>query len=494
MEQGKTYRKTRRNVDFDANQPGKIQPQAVSLEEVVLGACMIERNAVDDVIDIIKTPEVFYVDAHKHIWNAIKSMFYSSSPIDLLTVVQELKEQGVLDKVGGAIYVSGLTNKIGSSAHIQEHARIIVEKYIARQIISSAQEAMRAAYDDTTDVFELLDATTAAIERISSETLTTGQQSFMDIVSDEYNNVEKAAKEPDHVIGVRTYSPRLDNALGGWQKGSLNIIAGRPGMGKTSVSWHIALNQAKHGIPVGFFSLEMTNGELIRKMFGSDTSIDTRDIKKGKLNDLQWQTLKDSLKYSTAYPIYLEDRSGLTINQIIAITRNWVKKSGVQVIYIDYIGKIGTYDSGRKFGTREQEVSHISGQLKNLAKALQIPVVALSQLSRQVESRPDKRPLLSDLRESGAIEQDADVVIFPWRPEYYGIDTDADGNHYERGFTLLDIAKFRDGNPGEVHWIFEGKYSRYYDAGQLFNDNPPPFSKPEGFTRIESEEPPFDKF
>lgn len=442
---------------------GKLPPQAKELEEAVLGAVMIEESAVHEVIEIIRSPEVFYVDAHHHIWVAIAMLYHQHSKIDLLTVTEQLKKNGKLDTAGGPFYIAQLTNKVGSAANVEYHARILTEKYTARQMIAISTEINRDAYDDTTDVFELVDRASADIEAINLDLSGQGQMMFQDIVLNEVDKIRAAATSGNYITGTPTYSDILDRNLLGFQDENLIIIAGRPAMGKTSVAWQIGINQAKHDIPVGFFTLEMSDKELVHKMISAEIGVDTKTVRKGGMKLEEWQRLDASLPRMSSYPIYMNDRAGITINQLMAISRNWVRKHGVKVIYIDYIGKITTSD--KKFGTREQEVSHISGQLKNLAKQLKIPVVLLSQLSREVEKRGgDKRPILADLRESGAVEQDADVVIFIYRPEYYGITTDKDtGQQLPKGYTELDIAKYRQGEPGIARWIFEAEYSRFND-------------------------------
>lgn len=444
---------------------GKLPPQAKELEEAVLAAVLIEAGAIHDVVEIIKTEDVFYLDSHQRIWRAIKALHLSHSPIDLLTVTEQLKKHGELDAAGGAFYVAQLTNKVGSAANVEYHARVLAEKWVARKLITISTEILKSAYEDTTDIFELVDSAGSLIDAVNLDISGQGQKSFFDSVMETAKQMRHAFDTHEYITGTPTFSPVLDRALLGLQKGNLIVVAGRPGMGKTTVAWHIALNQAKQGIPVGFFSLEMSDRELIHKMISADISVVTDKVRKGDMELDQWIRFDNRIGNMAGLPIQMNDRAGLTINQIISIAKNWVRKHKVEVIYIDYIGKIRT-NEGKKYGTREQEVSFISGALKDFAKQMNIPVVVLSQLSRAVEQRGgDKRPILSDLRESGAVEQDADVVIFCYRPEYYGLESDSDGQRYERGYTELDIQKYRHGQPGMVPWIFEAKYSRFYDQG-----------------------------
>lgn len=472
--------------DSGAIDYGKLPPQAKELEEAVLSAVLIEAGAIHDVVEIIKTEDVFYLDSHQRIWRAIKALYLSHSPIDLLTVTEKLKKHGELDAAGGPFYVAQLSNKVNSAANVEYHARVLAEKWVARKLISISTEIQKAAYEDTTDIFELLDSAGTLIDAVNLDISGQGQKAFSDSVMETAQQMRHANDTKEFITGTPTFSPVLDHALLGLQKGNLVVIAGRPGMGKTTVAWHIALNQAKQGIPIGFFSLEMSDKELIHKMISADISVVTDKVRKGDLELDQWLRFDSRIGNMADLPIQMNDRAGLSINQIISIAKNWVRKHKVEVIYIDYIGKIRT-NEGKKYGTREQEVSFISGALKDFAKQMNIPVVVLSQLSRAVEQRGgDKRPILSDLRESGAVEQDADVVIFCYRPEYYGLESDSNGQRYERGYTELDIQKYRHGQPGMVPWIFEAKYSRFYDQGDL----PPVPETKSNFRKLTEDEKP----
>jgi len=442
---------------------GKLPPQARQLEEVLLGAIMTEDSAIHDVIELIKTEAFFYVDAHQRIYKAIQTLYYGHVPIDLLTVTEQLKRQGDLDAIGGPLYLVQLSNSISSSAHVAEHARIIIEKYIMRKLIAVSNEVSRDAYCETTDVFDLLDRAGNEVENINLMLRGQKNESFANRVLHAAQMLKDAANTGAYITGVPTYSAKLDGQLLGFQSGDLVVVAARPGMGKTSMVWHIAKMQARHQVPVGFFSLEMNDRQLINKMFASETQIDLRTVARGGLKREEWQRFDHAAEQMMNWPIHLDDTGAIPIHQLIAVAKNWVRKHGVKIIYIDYIQLITTGEGLKKFGNREQEVSYISGKLKATAKELNIPIVALSQLSRAPETRSDKRPMLSDLRESGAIEQDADIVIFPFRPGYYGIETDHTGSIYPDGYTELDIAKFRNGEPVVVRWIFEPGISRFRD-------------------------------
>lgn len=441
---------------------GKLPPQVTELEEAVLGAVMIEAQAMFDVVEILKSPDDFYVGSHRLIWKACQQLFHAHTNIDLLTVTEQLRRNGDLEAAGGAFFVSQLTNKIGSAANVEYHARIVLEKSLARRLINVSTQATNFAYDDTTDIFELIDSTGSEIEAINLDLSGQGQKSFSDIVAGEYQVLKEAQRSGNTVTGLPTFTS-LDRALLGLQPDNLIILAGRPAMGKTSVAWQMALNQARNNIPVGFFSLEMSNRQLIHKLISAEIGVNSHNVRSANMQLEEWQRLDTAVGHMCSYPIYMNDTGGISLLQLQSVARNWVRKHGVKVIYIDYIGKITCND--KKFGSREQEISHISGSIKNLAKQLHIPIVLLSQLSRKVEDRGgEKKPQLSDLRDSGAIEQDADIVLFPYRPEYYGFTNDSDGNTYPKGYTQIIIAKYREGEPNtKVNWIYEAEFSRFED-------------------------------
>ena len=446
---------------------GKLPPQVRQLEEALLGAIMTEESAIHEVIELIKTEEVFYVDAHQRIWKAMSVLYYSHSPIDLLTLTEQLKKQADLDAVGGSLYLVQLSNGVGSSAHVAEHARLIIEKHILRKLIAITNEVNRDAYTDTTDVFDLLDRTGNEVEGINLMLRGQRNETFASRVLKAAQMLKDAAKSGTYITGVPTYISKLDGQLLGFQASDLIVVAARPAMGKTSLVWHMAKMQARNNIPVGFFSLEMNDRQLINKMFASETQIDLKTVQRGGMQLEQWQRFDRATAEMMNWPIYLDDTGAITIQQLIAVAKNWVRKHGVKIIYIDYIQLITIADltrhGERSRTNREQEVSYISSKLKATAKELNIPIVVLSQLSRGPETRADKRPLLSDLRESGAIEQDADIVIFPFRPAYYGLETDHTGQPLPDGYTELDIAKYRNGEPVVVRCIFEPRISRFRD-------------------------------
>ena len=449
-----------------ANQ-GRIPPQATDLEEVVLGALMLEKDALNEVIDIL-TPEAFYLDKHQKIFAAIKSLFGKSEPIDILTVTNELKQQGELEMVGGAYYIAKLTNRVVSSANIEYHARIIMQKHIQRQLILISSDMIHEAFEDTADVFDLLDKAENNLFQISENNLRRSYDSMQDLVNKAIKEIESAKSTDNKLRGVPSGYTELDQITQGWQKSDLIILAARPSMGKTAFALNLARNAAvQFNIPVAFFSLEMSSVQLVTRLISSETSLTADKLRSGNLAEYEWQQLNTKVTPLTNAPIFIDDTPQLSIFELRAKCRRLKQQHNIQMVFIDYLQLMTA--KGDRGLNREQEISTISRSLKALAKELEIPVLALSQLSRNVEQRPgSKKPILSDLRESGAIEQDADMVMFIYRPEYY---KDAvDGADHPEGFSLIDIAKHRNGKLGEVELRFVGKYARFEEREQGFEN------------------------
>lgn len=440
----------------------KLPPQAIDAEEALLCAVLLDSNTMHAAQSIITHPDAFYKPQHRFIWEALLTLFNADSHIDFVTLLGQLKKDGNLNNAGGVNLLMELTNAFASPASVEEYAQLVQEKHLARRLITVTSESCTQAYDETADAHQLLEQTANQLDNINLEFNKTKPVTFAEALAAEVEKLRNTT--PASITGVPTGSPALDAHLLGLQPQNLVIIAGRPGMGKTSVAWHMALNQAKAGIPIGFFSLEMSDRELIQKLLSSEVEVNTHQLRSGNLSATDWQRLNDRLRQISTYPIHLNDTAGLTLQQLSAIARHWVRRHGVKVIYIDYIGKIRTGE--KRFSTREQEVTYITGSLKDLAKQLHIPVVALSQLSREVERRSgDHRPVLSDLRDSGSIEQDADIVLFPYRPGYYEIYHDAQGSPYPAGYTELIIAKYRHGQPGSIRWVYQPEFSKFRDCG-----------------------------
>ena len=440
---------------------GKVPPQAIDLEEVVLGALMIDKKGVDETIDILH-PEVFYKPAHQHIFEAIHTLFKNSQPVDLLTVSSQLKKNGKLDLSGGEFYLIQLTQKVSSSAHIEFHARIILQKYIQRSLIKISNEIIEASYDEGTDVFDLLDNAEAKLYEVTQGNIKKSSETALSLVIQAKKRIEEIANK-EGLSGVPSGFAKLDALTSGWQPSDLIIIAARPAMGKTALTLSMARNIAvDHQVPVAFFSLEMSSVQLITRLISSETHLSSEKLRTGNLEKHEWEQLNVKVKALEKAPLYIDDTPSLSIFDLRAKARRLSSQFGIKLIIVDYL-QLMTAGGNQKGGNREQEISTISRNLKALAKELNIPVIALSQLSRAVETRGgSKRPLLSDLRESGAIEQDADIVSFIYRPEYYKIDEWDDEEHTPTaGQAEFIVAKHRNGGLDEIRLKFVAHLGRF---------------------------------
>ena len=447
---------------------GRIPPQATDLEEIVLGALMLEKEAVNEVIDIL-SPETFYLDKHQKIFAAIKALIGKSEPIDIMTVTNELKQRGELEMVGGAYYIAKLTNRVVSAANIEYHARIIMQKHIQRQLIMISSDMIHEAFEDTADVFDLLDKAENNLFQISENNLRRSYDSMQDLVSKAITEIQNAKNADNKLRGVPSGYTALDQITQGWQKSDLIILAARPSMGKTAFALNLARNAAVNfNRPVAFFSLEMSSVQLVTRLISTETSLTADKLRSGDLAEYEWQQLNTKVTPLTDAPIFIDDTPQLSIFELRAKCRRLKQQHDIQMVFIDYLQLMTA--KGDKGLNREQEISTISRSLKSLAKELEIPVLALSQLSRSVEQRPgSKKPILSDLRESGAIEQDADMVMFIYRPEYYKDGVDAEDK--PKGYSIIDIAKHRNGKLGEVELRFVGQYARFEEFEQGFDNS-----------------------
>ncbi|AVI51509.1 replicative DNA helicase [Pukyongia salina] len=440
---------------------GKLPPQATDLEEVVLGAMMIDKKGVDEVIDILNA-EVFYKEAHQHIFEAIHTLFENSEPVDLLTVSAQLKKDAKLDAAGGEFYLVQLTQKVSSSAHIEFHARIILQKYIQRSLIKISNEIIEDSYDETTDVFDLLDNAEAKLYEITQGNIKRSSETAQSLVIQAKKRIEEIANR-EGLSGIPSGFTKVDKLTSGWQPSDLIIIAARPGMGKTALTLSMARNIAvEHNIPVAFFSLEMSSVQLITRLISSETGLSSEKLRTGNLAKHEWEQLNVKVKGLEKAPLFIDDTPSLSIFDLRAKARRLSSQHGIQLIIVDYL-QLMTAGGSQKGGNREQEISTISRNLKALAKELNVPVIALSQLSRAVETRGgSKRPLLSDLRESGAIEQDADIVSFIYRPEYYKIDEwDDEDRTPTAGQAEFIVSKHRNGGLDEIRLKFIGHLGRF---------------------------------
>jgi len=440
---------------------GKVPPQAVDLEEAVLGAIMLEKDALTQVIDILK-PEAFYKEAHQIIFSAIIKLFGKSEPVDILTVTNQLKNNGELDLVGGPYYITQLTNRIASAANVEYHARIISQKFIQRELIRISSDIIKDAFEDTTDVFDLLDRAEQNLFSVSESNLRRNYEDMQSLVTDAIKEIEAAKGQEGHLRGIPSGFTELDRITNGWQKSDLVILAARPGMGKTAFVLSMARNCAiDFGKSIALFSLEMSSIQLVTRLISSETQLSADKLKKGNLESYEWEQLHSKINKLTDAKLLIDDTPALTVFELRAKCRRLKAQHDIDMVIIDYLQLMsGTGDAK---GNREQEISNISRSLKAMAKELDIPIIALSQLSRAVETRGgSKKPILSDLRESGAIEQDADMVIFIYRPEYYKIDVDDEGNS-TAGIAEICIAKHRNGALKDIPLRFIDKFAKFAD-------------------------------
>ncbi|MCL7754122.1 replicative DNA helicase [Polaribacter sp. Z022] len=447
---------------------GKIPPQAIELEEAVLGAMMIDKKGIDDVIDVLSA-DAFYDQKHQEVYAAIYELFQNSEPIDLLTVSNLLKKNGKLEFVGGDFALIRLTQKVASSAHIEFHARIILQKYIQRKLISISSEIIENAYDEGTDVFDLLDDAEAKLFEVTQGNLKKSSEDAGSLVKQALKKIQEIGNQ-EGMSGLATGFTKLDALTSGWQPSDLVIIAARPGMGKTAFVISMAKNMAidfNHGVAV--FSLEMSSVQLITRMISSETGLTSEKLRKGNLEPHEWEQLNVKVKRLSDAPIFIDDTPSLSVFDLRAKARRLVSQHNVRILVIDYLQLMTA--GGKAGGNREQEISMISRNLKALAKELSVPVIALSQLSRAVETRGgSKRPLLSDLRESGAIEQDADIVSFIFRPEYYGMTEWDDDEHTPcEGQGEFIVAKHRNGGLDNIRLKFTGHLAKFSDLEEGFS-------------------------
>ncbi len=453
-----------RKPDLSSLVYGKVPPQAPELEEAVLGAIMLEKDKLAEVLEIIQSEDCFYVDAHQKIYAGIRRLFDKGMPVDLLTVTEELRKSDELEIVGGAYYLTRLTMSVVSSAHVEAHARIVMEKFIQRELIRISGQVIGDAYEDSTDVFDLLDKAESNLYEITDKHLRKNFKSLKEVLVKTVHEIEEAKNKKDDLTGVPSGFAPLDKLTSGWQKTDLIILAARPAVGKTAFCLNLTMNAAMHSskpFPVAFFSLEMGAGQIVKRMLAAVTEVSMDAITKGRMQEHEFVQMTQRMNKLASAPIFIDDQAALNIFELRAKARRLKQKHDIQMIIIDYLQLMqASIDKG---GNREQEISKISRDLKALAKELEVPIIALSQLNRSVESRKESKvPQLSDLRESGAIEQDADMVMFLYRPEYYGINNDAMGQPIE-GETHVHIAKHRNGSTDTVKVRFIKEYQKFVD-------------------------------
>ena len=462
--------KTRSRTTYDQSfaDGGHVPPQALALEESVLGALMLDQMALINVVEILRS-EFFYAHEHQVIYEAIRYLFDHSQPVDLLTVVNRLRNDGKLEEAGGAYAVAKLTENVVSAAHIEFHVRVLSEKFIQRELIRLSNETIKNAYDETTDVVKLLDDTEQKLMDINDRNFRSDYKPLSEFVATAREEMKKAEEKTDGFSGLGCGFTALDRMTTGFQPGTLIILAARPAMGKTACALSMARNMAiDYKKPVAIFSLEMTGQELALRLLSAESQIEGKVLKMGHLKADEQARMRLAAQTLSDAPIYIDDTPQLSIFELRAKARRLKDRFGIQMIFIDYLQLMtaASSDNNNRNSNREQEISMISRQLKALSKELGIPVLAMSQLNRTVEGRNNNIPQLSDLRESGAIEQDADIVIFIYRPEYYGIN-EYDGGESTAGKADLIVAKHRSGETGTARVMFEKQFARFMDVPQF---------------------------
>jgi len=456
----KNHRIDQVNIDI-----GKVPPQAIELEEAVLGAIMLEKDAVISVLDILQ-PLSFYKEAHQKIYRAIVDLSSNQKPIDILTVTEELRSKKELEEVGGPFYITQLTSRVASAAHIEYHARIVAQKFIQRELIRVSTDIQSRAYDDSIDVDDLLDMSEQELFEIAEGNIKRETARINVLMQMAIEQIEEASKREDSLSGVPSGYTKLDRITSGWQKSDLIIVAARPSMGKTAFALSMARNiSVEHNKPVAVFSLEMSSLQLVNRLIVSETELPSNRIRNGNLDEKEWKQLDAKIKSLVEAPLFIDDTPAISIFELRAKCRRLKLQYNVELIIVDYLQLMSGPVEAR--GNREQEVSNISRSLKAIAKELNIPIIAISQLNRSVEMRSgSKRPQLSDLRESGAIEQDADMVIFIHRPEKYGITEDADGNSTV-GLAEIIVAKHRNGPVGDIQLRFRDETAKFVELDDM---------------------------
>ena len=449
---------------------GKVPPQSIDMEEAVLGAIMLEKEAVITILDILR-PDYFYKEANRKIFKAVLDLSTKECPVDLFTVTEELRAQGELDIIGGPVYLATLTSKVVSAANVEYHARIVAQKYIQRELIRVSSEILGKAFDDSIDVTDLLDFSENELFLISEGNIKREVSPINAVIKEALKEIEIAGEREDALVGIPSGFTKLDRLTSGWKKTELIIVAARPSMGKTAFALSMARNMAiDHGKRVAIFSLEMSSIQLVNRLMVAETDIPMRNLINGNMDEEQWKQLDAGIKDLLQAPIFIDDTPAISTFELRAKCRRLASQNKLDIIIIDYLQLMTGPDNA---GSREQEVSAISRMLKSISKELNVPIIALSQLNRSVEIRGGfKRPVLSDLRESGAIEQDADMVVFIHRPEKFGIEQ-FDDQTSTRGVAEIILAKNRNGPVDDVRLRFVDTKAQFVELIE--------FDEPDGY-------------
>lgn len=441
---------------------GKVPPHDLEAEQAIIGSMLTDRDAVVSAIEVLKE-EDFYREDNKAIYTAILNLYNRAEPIDIITVKAELESMGKFEQVGGLEYLAELPEKVPTTANAMKYIKIVEEKSTLRRLIKTANEIIELGYNPTEDVEDIMEGAEKKIFNIMQEKNQKGYTPIKDVLVESFTQLEELYNRKQHITGVPSGFTELDYRTAGFHGSELILIAARPAMGKTAFALNIASNAAiKSNTPVAVFSLEMSKEQLVNRIMCSEAMVDSNKVRTGKLEEDDWTKLAGSIGPLSEAEIFIDDTPGINIMEIRAKCRKLKLEKNIGLIVIDYLQLI--QGSGKRNGSREQEISEISRSLKILAKELNVPVIALSQLSRAAEQRPDHRPMLSDLRESGAIEQDADIVMFLYRDDYYNQDSE------KKDIAEVIIAKHRGGSTGTVELLWLGSYTKFVNLERRFDD------------------------
>lgn len=441
---------------------GKVPPHDEDAEQAVLGSMLTDNDAVMAAVEVLKE-DAFYREDNKIIYQAILNLYSKSEPIDIITLKDELESMGKFEQVGGFEYLASLPDKVPTTANVQKYIKIVEEKSILRNLIKTANEIIELGYNPTEDVEDIMDGAEKKIFDIMQSKNTKSYTPIKDVLVESFTNLEKLYNQKQHVTGVPTQFYDLDDKTAGLHGSELILVAARPAMGKTAFALNIATNAAlRANVPVAIFSLEMSKDQLVNRMLCSEAMVDSNKVRTGKLDEEDWTKLAEAIGPLSEAGVYIDDTPGISVMEIRTKCRKLKMEKNIGLVVIDYLQLIS--GSNKRNGSREQEISEISRSLKVLAKELNVPVIALSQLSRAVEQRDDHRPMLSDLRESGAIEQDADIVMFLYRDDYYNKES------AEKDIAEVIIAKQRGGSTGTVKLYWMGNYTKFVNIERRFDD------------------------
>ena len=440
---------------------GKVPPNDVEAEQAIIGSMLTDKDAVISAVEVLKA-EDFYREDNKIIYEAILNLYSRSEPIDIITVKSELESMGKIDQVGGIEYLAELPEKVPTTANAMKYVKIVEEKSTLRQLIKTANEIIELGYSPTEDVEDIMEGAEKKIFDVMQQKNQKGYEPIKDVLVESFTKLEELYNRKQHITGVPSGFMELDYKTAGFHGSDLILIAARPAMGKTAFALNIATNAAvRANVPVVVFSLEMSKEQLVNRVLCSEAMVDSNKVRTGKLEEDDWTKLAETIGPLSEAEIYIDDTPGISITEIRAKCRKLKLEKNIGMIVIDYLQLI--QGTNKRNGSREQEISEISRSLKMLAKELNVPVIALSQLSRAAELRPDHRPMLSDLRESGAIEQDADIVMFLYRDDYYNEDSE------KKGIAEVIIAKHRGGSTGTVELLWLGSYTKFVNIEKRFD-------------------------